>query len=98
MPALNTEIKAYEEKITAQLEKAKKTLHELEGYFKGKKIELEAVHGLITAHKEIERKTTELKTVAEAKVAPIKAEIDAKLVNLNAKLTELADKAHLKVG
>ena len=92
------EVKAYEAKVTSQLEQAKKKLYELEGYFKGKKLELDAIHGLITTHKEIEKKASELKTVAETKVAQVKAEIDTKLATFNAKLAELAEKAHHKVG
>jgi hypothetical protein len=99
MPTLNTaEFKAYEEKIKSQLEQAKKKLYELEGYFKGKKAELEVAHGLMTTHREIERKANELKTAAESKVTVIKAEIDSTLAGFNTRLAELASKAHQKVG
>lgn len=101
MAALNTvELKAYEEKVTAQIEQAKGKLHELEGYFKGKKAdtELEVLRGLRTTQKDIERKTSELKTIADAKVTQVKAEIDSTLATFNNKLAQLAGKAHQKVG
>jgi alkylhydroperoxidase/carboxymuconolactone decarboxylase family protein YurZ len=92
------ELKAYQEKVTAQVEQVKAKLHELEAQFKAKKAgaEIEAIHGLRMAQHEIEKKTKELKaigaTVAEAKAAQMKAEIDAALANVNAKLGQLSGK------
>lgn len=94
------ELKAYQEKVAAQVEQAKAKLHELEAHFKGQKAEaeIEAIRALKTAHQDIERKTKELKaigeTVAGAKSAQIKAEIDAALANVNAKLAQLSSKVH----
>ena len=71
----------------------------MEAYYKGKKAEAEiqTIRGLKVAHDEIVKKSAELaklagKTVAEAKVAQIKAQIEAQLANLNAKLAELSSK------
>jgi TolA-binding protein len=101
MPTLNAlELKAYAEKITSQLDQAKGKLQEMEGYFKEKKAaaELETIRSLRTAQKDIERRIGELKTAAEAKTAQIKAEIDSSVANVNAKVAQLASKAHQKVG
>ena len=94
------ELKVYTVKLAAQIEQAKAKLHELEAYYKGKKAEAEiqAIRGLKVAHDEIVKKSAELaklagKTVAEAKVAQIKAQIEAQLANLNAKVAELSSQA-----
>lgn len=100
MPALTPELKAYEEKITSQLEQAKAKLHEYEAYFKGKKAdaEIEAIRGLRAAQLEIEKKSKELKAVGssftDAKSAQIKAEIDAAIANVNTKLAQLSSTVH----
>jgi len=88
------ELKAYQDKVNSQLEQAKAKLHELEAHFKGQKAdaEIETIRGLKTAHQDIEKKSKELKTVAEAKVAQTKADIDAALGNLNSKLTHMSSK------
>lgn len=91
------ELKAYEEKIASQLEQAKAKLQEYEAYFKGKKAdaEIEAIRGLRTAQFNIEKKSKELKTVGAAVAeAKIKAEIDAALADVNAKLAQLSSKVH----
>jgi len=95
------ELKANAEKITAQVAEAKAKLHELEAYYKGQKAEAEiqVIRGLKVAHDEIVKKAAELaklagKTAAEAKAAHIKAEVEAGLANLNAKLAELSSKTH----
>lgn len=90
------ELKAYQDKVTAQVEQVKAKLHELEAHFKGKKAdaEIEAIRGLRTAQQDIEKKRNELKTVGEAKAAQIKAEIDAALANINARLEQLSSKVH----
>jgi hypothetical protein len=94
------ELKAYEDKVNSQLEQAKAKLQEVEAYYKGTKAdaEIQTIHGLRTAHQNIERKGKELKTVAEAKVAQTKSEIDAALSNLNAKLEQLSKGIAHKVG
>jgi hypothetical protein len=94
------ELKVYAEKLAARVEETKAKLHDLEAYYKGKKAEAEIqmIRGLKVAHDEIVKKNAELtklagKTVAEAKVAQIKAEIEARLANIDAKLAELSSKA-----
>ena len=95
------ELKMYAEKMAAQIETAKAKLHELEAYYKGKKAEgeIQVIRGLKVAHEELVKKSAELatlagKTAADAKFAQIKAEIEAGLANVNAKLAELSNKAH----
>ena len=56
------------------------------------------IRGLKVAHDELVKKSAEFaalagKTAAEAKAAHVKAEIEAELANLNAKLAELSGKA-----
>lgn len=90
------ELKAYEEAVRAQVEQAKAKLYELEAQFKGKKAEaeFEAIRALKAAPEDIEKKSKELKGVgATVAAAKIKAEIDAALANMNAKLAELSGKA-----
>jgi uncharacterized protein YukE len=87
-------IKAYEEKINAQLQQAKAQLGELQARAKGKaaQAEIDTISRLKTKHEEIEKKRRALKTVGDAKVGEVKAEIDAEVARLKASLAELGMK------
>jgi hypothetical protein len=90
----NVELKAFEQKVEAQLQQFKSQLEELESRAKGKVAqgEIDAIHNLRTRHHDIERKSQELKTVGEAKAETVKAQIDTELATLKSSVAELATK------
>lgn len=94
MSAQDVTTKAYEEKISAQLQQAKAQLGELEARAKSKmsQAEIDTINNLKTRQQEIEKKRQELKTVGDAKVEQVKAEIDAHLTKLKSSLADLATK------
>ena len=94
-PSVTT--KAYEEKISAQLQQAKAQLGELEAHAKQKmaQAEIDTVNHLKTKQQEIDKKRQDLKTAGEAKAEQVKTEIDTELAKLKTSLGELA--AKLKV-
>ena len=79
MSAQNVATKAYEEKISARLQQANAQLGEVEASAKGK-----------MAQAEIDKKRQDLKTVGDAKVEQVKAEIDADVANLRTSVAQLA--------
>ncbi len=91
-PSVTT--KAYEEKISAQLQQAKAQLGELEASAKGKmaQAEIDTINHLKTKQQEIDKKRQDLKTTGDAKVEQVKAEIDAEVAKLKTSLAELATK------
>jgi hypothetical protein len=88
------ETKAYEEKVSAQLQQAKAQLGELESRAKGKmaQAEIDAITHLKSKHHEIDKKRQDLKTVSDAKAGQVKAEIDADVAKLKTSLSDLATK------
>jgi hypothetical protein len=92
MSAQNLEIKAFEEKVSAELEETKEQLVEFEAHVKGKgaQAEIDAINRLKSKQLEIDKKRQVLKTVGDAKVGQVKAEIDADVANLKTSLAELA--------
>jgi len=92
MSAQNLETKAFEEKVSAQLQQVKDKLGEVEAHLKatGAQGEIDTINDLKTKHHEIERKRQELKTVGDAKAGQVKAEIDADVAKLKNSLAELA--------
>ena len=88
------EIKAYEEKVGAQLQQAKAQLGEFEAHAKGKmaQAEIDTINRLKSKHQEIEKKRQDLKTVSDAKVGQVKAEIDAEVAKLKTSLADLGTK------
>lgn len=86
--------KAYEEKISAQLQQAKTQLEELHARAKGKmaQAEIDTINNLKTRQQEIEKKRQDLKTTGDAKVEQVKGEIDTELTKLKNSLGELATK------
>lgn len=85
------ETKAYEEKVNAQLQQAKAQLGEFEAHAKGKmaQAEIDTINRLKSKHQEIDKKRQDLKTVSDAKVGQIKAEIDADVAKLKTSLADL---------
>jgi uncharacterized protein YukE len=94
MSSPNLTMKAYEEKIQAQLQQAKSQIEELEARAKGKaaQAQIDVINQLKTKHQEIDKKRQELKTVSDAKVDQVKAEIDTHVTKLKSSLAELATK------
>lgn len=90
----NATLKAFEQKIEAQLQQAKAQLEELGARAKGNVAqgEIDAIQNLKKKHEEIEKRRQELKTVGEAKAETVKAQIDAELTKLKSSVAELATK------
>lgn len=90
------EVKAHEEKISAQLHEAKALLEEVEAHARRKKAEaeIEKITGLKAKKQEIEKKVQQLvKTGLEAKAAvQIKADIEAEVAKLKTSLGEIANR------
>jgi hypothetical protein len=90
------EMKAHEEKISAQLHEAKALLNEVEAHARKKKAqaEIEKINNLKTKNQEIEKKWHQhLKTAGEAALAlKIKADIEAELAKLKTSAKEVATK------
>jgi hypothetical protein len=91
-PSIN--IKAYEEKITAQLQQAKAQLAELEARAKEKmaQAEISTINQLKTRHQDIEKKRQDLKTVGDAKADHVKDDINREMDKLKTSLADLATK------
>jgi len=90
------EIKAYQEKINAQLQEAKAVLTGLEAHAKGKlaQSEIDTLNRLKTRHQEIEKKVHhDLKTAGEVAVAAkVKSDIDAEVTKFKASVDQLSQK------
>jgi uncharacterized protein involved in exopolysaccharide biosynthesis len=88
------DVKAFEEKISGQLQQVKAQLGELEANAKGKLAlaENDTINRLKTKHQEIEKKRQDLKTAGEAKSEQVRAEIDKDVANLKTSLAQLATK------
>ncbi len=90
------EIKAYQEKINAQLQEAKAVLNGLEAHAKGKlaQSEIDTIARLKAKNQEIEKKVHhDLKTVGEVAVAAkVKAGIDAEMTKFKSNLDQLSAK------
>ena len=91
------EIKAYQEKIDAQLHEAKALLNGFEAHAKGKlaQSEIDAISRLKAKHQEINKKVhQDLKVTGEVAVAAkVKSDIDAEIAKFKASLDQLAAKA-----
>jgi hypothetical protein len=90
------EIKAYQEKIGAQLHEAKALLNGFEAHAKGKlaQSEIDAISRLKAKHQEIDKKVhQDLKVTGEVAVAAkVKSDIDAEIAKFKASLDQLAAK------
>jgi vacuolar-type H+-ATPase subunit H len=87
-------IKAFEEKLSAQLQEAKSQIDGIEARAKGKmaQAEIDAINGLKTQRQEIEKKRQDLKTSGEAKAAQLKSEIEADMARFKTSLDQLGTK------
>ena len=90
------EIKAYQEKVNAQLQEAKALLNGFEAHAKGKlaQSEIDAISRLKAKHQEIDKKVhQDLKvTGGVAVAAKVKSDIDAEIARFKASLDQLAAK------
>jgi|SRR5271169_1296005 len=90
------EIKAYQEKINAQLQGAKAVLNGLEAHAKGKlaQSEIDTIARLKAKHQEIEKKVhQDLKTTGEVAVAAkIKFDIDAEMTKFKTSVDQISTK------
>ena len=90
------EIKAYQEKVNAQLQGAKAVLNGFEAHAKGKlaQSEIDAIARLKAKHQEIEKKVHhDLKTAGEVTVAAkVKSDIDAEIARFKTSLDQVAAK------
>ena len=84
MTTHHAELKAFEDKIEAQLREAKAKLDEFEAQRKEQRAdaEIKAINAFRTQQHELEKKRQELRTVGEAKMGQLKAEIEAGLAKL----------------
>ena len=91
------EIKAYQDKINAELQEAKALLNGFGAHAKGKmaQSEIDTITRLKAKNQEIEKKLHhDLKTAGEvAMAAKIKAEIDAEVAKFKASVDQLAAKS-----
>ena len=92
------EMKAYQEKVNAQLQEAKAVLNGLEAHAKGKlaQSEIEAINRLKAKHQEIEKKVHhDLKTAGEIAVAAkVKTDIDSEVAKFKTSLDQLSAKVN----
>ena len=92
------EVKAYQEKVNAQLQQAKAVLNGLEAHAKGKlaQSEIDAINRLKAKHQEIEKKVHhDLKTAGEVAVAAkVKTNIDSEVAKFKASLDQLSAKVN----
>ena len=91
------EIKAYQDKINAQLQEGKALLNGFEAHAKGKmaQSEIEAITRLKAKNQEIDKKLHhDLKTAGEVAVAAkVKADIDAEVAKFKTSVDQLAAKS-----
>jgi uncharacterized protein involved in exopolysaccharide biosynthesis len=94
MTTHHAELKAFEDKIEAQLREAKAKLDQLEAQRKEQRAdaEIKAINAFRTQQHELEKKRQELKTVGEAKMGQLKAEIEAGLAKLKTLENEVSAK------
>ena len=90
------EIKAYQEKINAQLQEAKAVLNGFEAHAKGKlaQSEIDTINRLRAKNQEIEKKVHQnLKTAADVAVAAkVKSDIDTEMSQFKTSLDQLSAK------
>jgi hypothetical protein len=94
------EVKAYQEKINAQLHEAKALLDGFEAHTKGKlaQSEIDAISRLKAKHQEIEKKVHhDLKTAGEVAIASkVKSDIDGEIAKFKTSVAELSAKAKIQ--
>lgn len=87
-------IKAFEEKVNAQLQEAKTQIEGIEARAKGTmaQAEIDALDSIKTKRQEIDKKRQDLKASGEAKAAQLKTEIEADVVTLKMSLDQFGAK------
>ena len=92
--AQNATLKAYEDKVRAQLQEGKAKLDQLNAKAKEKQAqaELDVVGRLNTTKQNIEKKLQNLKTTDDMQVSRAKADIDADVASFKSSINELAGK------
>jgi len=87
-------LKAYEDKIRAQVQEGKAKLDQFEARAKEKHAdaEISVINQLKTSRQDIDRKLQELKSTQEAQVAHAREVIDADVAKFKASLDTLAGK------
>jgi hypothetical protein len=97
----NATLKAYEDKVRAQLQETKAKLDQLEARARENRAQAEitALSYLQTTKQNIDQKLQDLRTTHDAHVAGAKADIDAQVASLKTSIAEIAAKfkAHLKM-
>lgn len=90
----SAQIKAFEEKVSAQLQEAKTQIEGIEARAKGTmaQAEIDALNGIKTKRQEIDKKRQDLKTSGEAKAAQLRAEIEADVAKLKVSLDQFGAK------
>jgi uncharacterized protein YukE len=90
------EVKAYQEKISAQLQEAKAVLNGLQAHAKGTlaQSEIDTLNRLKAKHQEIEKKVHhDLKTAGEVAIAAkVKSDIDAEVTKFKAAVDQLSER------
>ena len=89
-PETASTLKAYEDKIAAQIHAANTRIDEFEASAKPRRAEVEitAINGLKAARRNIERMLVDLKTTRDVQVTRAKADIDAAIVTFQASLED----------
>ncbi len=92
--APNPTLKAYEEKVRAQVQEAKAKLEQVEAKAKEQKadIEITAINRLKTTKQDIDRKLQGLKTTQDEHLARARADIDADVSKFKASVDTLSGK------
>jgi len=92
--AQNATLKAYEDKVRAQLQEAKAKLDQVNAKAKEKQAqaELDVVGRLNASKQNIEKKLQDLKTTDDVQVSRAKADIDADVASFKSSVNELAGK------
>jgi F0F1-type ATP synthase membrane subunit b/b' len=87
-------LKAYQDKVTAQLQEAKARLDQFEAKAKEKnaQTEITAVNNLKTAKRHLDRKLQDLKATHDVYVARAKADIDADVAKFKASVEDFTAK------
>jgi hypothetical protein len=92
MNAKSSELKLYEDKISALLQKAKSQLEQFETRAAESKAqaEIEAISALKATKRQIDKKLKNLRKSGEPKAAQVKAEIETEIANFKNSLEQLA--------
>ena len=93
-PTASATLKAYEDKVNAQIQESKARLEQLAAKAKEKsaQAELNAINGLKGTKENIQRKVQELKTTHENRMAAAQTAIDADVAALKVRIEELSAK------